>query len=77
MTRPSLSPQPKNAEPNSRPGATLRPCRAKLSPADWTGKYLSKASCRNVLIDLLAGATAPGSFKGERTLAYEISAAAK
>ena len=32
---------------------------------------------RNVLIDLLDGATAPGAFKGERTLAYEITAAAK
>lgn len=54
-----------------------RPCRAKLSPAEWTDKYLSRASCRNVLIDLLDATPAPGPFQGERTLAYEIFAAAK
>ena len=30
-----------------------RPRRVKLSPADWQDTYLSRASCRNVLIDLL------------------------
>ncbi len=30
-----------------------QPRRVKLSPADWADTYLSRATCRNVLVDLL------------------------
>lgn len=32
-----------------------RPRRVKLSPADWADPYLTRATCRNVMIDLLDG----------------------
>jgi hypothetical protein len=32
-----------------------QPRRVKLSPADWQDGYLSRAACRNILVDLLGG----------------------
>jgi hypothetical protein len=32
-----------------------RPRRVKLSPAEWADPYLTRAACRNVMIDLLDG----------------------
>ena len=46
-----------------------RPRRVKLAPADWVDTYMSRATCRNILIDLLDGA--------EKTISYEINAVAK
>lgn len=53
-----------------------RPRRVKLSPAVWKDTYLSRATCRNVLIDLLEGATGPVVLRGETTVGYTISAIA-
>ncbi|MSQ96767.1 MAG: hypothetical protein EXR98_19735 [Gemmataceae bacterium] len=46
--------------------------RVKLSPADWTDSFLSRARCRNLMIDLLEGA-APAVLKGEKVVRYQIS----
>lgn len=48
-----------------------RPRRLKLSPAVWTDRYLSRASCRNVMIDLLDGVS-PAVWRGEQTVSYAI-----
>jgi len=45
------------------------PQRVKLSPRVWTDQYQSRATCRTILIDLLAGRT---PFK-EATLEYTIT----
>jgi hypothetical protein len=42
-----------------------RPRRVKLSPNDWKDTYLTAATCRNVMIDLLEG--------GGTTVSYQIS----
>jgi len=52
--------------------AFAQPQRVKLSPADWTDTFLSRARCRNLMIDLL-GSTAPSVLKGEKVVRYEIS----
>ncbi|MBI2808783.1 MAG: hypothetical protein HYX68_27660 [Planctomycetes bacterium] len=49
-----------------------QPQRVKLSPADWTDTFLSRARCRNLMIDLLEGA-GPAVLKGEKVLRYQIS----
>jgi hypothetical protein len=50
-----------------------RPRRVQLSPQDWKDTYMSGATCRNVLVDLLEAGDAPGVLKGERTVSYTIS----
>ena len=50
-----------------------KPRRVKLSPEDWTDKYLSGAICRNVLIDLLENNDQPTVIKDARSVAYTIS----
>lgn len=52
-----------------------RPQRVKLSPAVWADNYLSRARCRNVLIDLLENQSMPQVWKGEKRLSYQISGA--
>lgn len=49
------------------------PRRVKLAPTVWTDTFLSRARCRNLLIDLLEGATGPAVLKGEKTVRYQIS----
>jgi hypothetical protein len=53
------------------------PRRVKLSAADWQDSYLSRATCRNIMVDMLAGKAAPVRPAGETTIRYEISPAAK
>jgi len=48
-----------------------RPRRVKLSPADWKDTFLSRASCRNILIDLLAGGG--GTAPKNASIAYTIA----
>lgn len=49
------------------------PQRVKLSPGDWTDTFLTRARCRNVMIDLRDGATTPTVLKGEKIVRYQIS----
>lgn len=49
-----------------------QPQRVKLSPADWTDTFLSRARCRNLMIDLLEGA-GPAVLRGEKVVRYQIS----
>ncbi len=53
-----------------------RPRRVKLSAADWADTYLSRATCRNVLIDLLEQADQPQVFKAAATR-YRIAPESK
>jgi hypothetical protein len=53
-----------------------KPRRVKLSPVDWIDGYQSKASCRNVLVDLL-GADGAEKPLGEASIVWRISPAAK
>jgi len=48
-----------------------RPRRAKLSPADWVDNYLSRAVCRNIMVDLAGEAKQGG--EAEVLVAYEIA----
>ena len=41
--------------------------RVKLSPVAWQDTYLSRASCRNLMFDLLAGEKMPLVFNGEKS----------
>ncbi|MCX5660275.1 MAG: hypothetical protein NTW19_11215 [Planctomycetota bacterium] len=47
-----------------------KPQRVKLSPANWTDQYQSRATCRTILIDLLRGD--PARIK-ETSVAYTIA----
>jgi hypothetical protein len=40
-----------------------RPRRVRLSPEDWQDTYMSHASCRNILIDLMDGTARPAAVK--------------
>lgn len=51
-----------------------QPQRVKLSPANWQDMYLSHASCRNVLIDLIDNDDKPTALKAKK-IAYRIEAA--
>jgi hypothetical protein len=53
-----------------------QPQRVKLSPNDWTDTYLSRASCRNVLIDFLPSGNADAVSKGV-SVSYTIGAVKK
>ncbi len=52
-----------------------KPCRAKLAPKEFTDTYVSRAKCRNVMIDLLENGDKPGALKGEKKTSYRIEAA--
>jgi len=54
-----------------------RPRRAKLSDADWVDKYLSRAACRNILIDLLESGDRPAVLKDAKKVAYRIEPVAR
>ncbi len=49
-----------------------RPRRVKLSDADWVDTYLSRASCRNILIDLLESGDRPVALKNAKKVVYRI-----
>ena len=51
-----------------------QPQRVKLSPKAWADAYLSRASCQNVLIDLLNNGDKPSPIKATK-IAYRIEAA--
>ncbi len=48
-----------------------KPARVKLAPA-WTDSYMSHASCRNILIDMLGSSGAPAPIKGVLGVSYRI-----
>lgn len=50
-----------------------QPQRVKLSPGMWQDMYLSRASCQNVLVDLLENEDKPAPIKAKK-LAYRIEA---
>lgn len=52
------------------------PRRVKLSPEDWKDTYLTRAVCRNVLIDLLENKDQPAAVK-KATVSYRIAPAKK
>ena len=54
-----------------------RPRRVKLSPADWTDSFLTRATCRNVLVDLLESGDKPTTVKDARTVGYRIEPVTK
>jgi len=51
------------------------PQRTRLATEDWVDSYLSRASCRNLLIDLLRDTGQPAQLNGTRTVSYRIAAA--
>lgn len=53
------------------------PRRVKLSAADWTDPFLSKASCRNVLVDLLENKDQSAPVKEAKSVKYTIAPAGK
>jgi len=50
------------------------PQRVKLSPTEWKDKYLTRAVCRNVMVDLMKTGDKPGAIKDTRTVSYRIEA---
>ena len=50
-----------------------KPRRVKLSPADWTDTFMTRASCRNVLIDLLESGDKPAAVKDAKKVSYRIA----
>lgn len=54
-----------------------KPQRVKLSPADWSDTWFTKAQSRNVLIDLLGSEDKPVALKEAKTVAYRIEPAVK
>ena len=53
-----------------------RPRRVKLSPEDWADTYLTRATCRNVMIDLLENEDQPQLLK-QTTINYRIEPVGK
>lgn len=51
--------------------------RVKLSPAEWADNWFTKATARNVLIDLLENGDKPANMKGEKKVSYRIETAVK
>lgn len=49
------------------------PRRVKLSPAEWVDGWFSRATCRNVMIDLLEGDGQPAAIPAERKVSYTIA----
>ncbi len=55
-----------------------KPCRAKLSPAQWTDGWLNRgATCRNVLIDLLDNGDQSAPLTGRKSVSYTIRPASR
>lgn len=54
-----------------------QPQRVRLSEKDWVDTYLSRAACRNILVDLLRSNSRSVVLSGEKTVSYQIWAAAK
>lgn len=50
-----------------------RPRRVKLAAAEWADTYQSRATCRNILIDLLESGDQPKALKGPSTISYNIA----
>ncbi|MBI3987695.1 MAG: hypothetical protein HY343_12285 [Lentisphaerae bacterium] len=50
-----------------------QPRRVKLSPQDWADTFLSRAICRNIMIDLLESGDKPAPLTGEKKIGYEIA----
>lgn len=50
-----------------------KPQRIKLSPKDWVDTFLSRATCRNVLVDLLENGGKPEGVKEARKISYTIT----
>ncbi|MCX5658980.1 MAG: hypothetical protein NTW19_04570 [Planctomycetota bacterium] len=53
------------------------PCRVKLSSANWTDSWFTKATARNVVIDLLERDDKPAAVNKAKKIAYRIEPAAK
>ena len=53
------------------------PRRAKLSPAEWADNWFTKATARNVLIDLLDNGDKPATVTAARKVSYRIEPVAK
>lgn len=53
-----------------------KPRRVKLAP-EWVDGFMSRATCRNVLIDLLESGDTPAAVKESRTVHYKIEAEKK
>lgn len=51
--------------------------RVKLSPTDWNDTFMTRASCRNVLIDLLDNDDKPANVKEAKKIGYRIEPADK
>ncbi|MBI2441856.1 MAG: hypothetical protein HYV35_10855 [Lentisphaerae bacterium] len=54
-----------------------RPQRVKLSPSDWKDTFLTRAVCRNLMVDLLGSGDKSDPLAGEKAVSYEIRAVAK
>lgn len=50
-----------------------KPRRVKLSPADWKDTFLTRATSRSVLIDLLENSDKPLALKDAKKVSYRIS----
>lgn len=53
-----------------------RPCRVKLA-SQWADTYMTRAACRNILIDLLENGDRPKVINDVRTISYRIEAVAR
>lgn len=53
------------------------PQRIKLSADKWHDTYLTRASCQNILIDLLGSNDQPAAITDAKTVSYTIAPAAK
>lgn len=49
----------------------------KLAPTEWSDSYQSRATCRNILIDLLESGDQPAKVTEPRKVSYRITAAAR
>jgi len=54
-----------------------RPRRVKLAPAEWVDTFMTRAICRNVLVDLLENGDKPAAITAPRKMSYEIAAVGK
>jgi hypothetical protein len=54
-----------------------RPRRVQLSAANWQDQYLTRAECRNILVDLLESPTGPVILNDQRTISYTIEPIAR
>lgn len=54
-----------------------KPQRVKLSSADWVDSWFTKATARNVVIDLLTNGDKPLALNGKREVKYRIESSVK